>query len=38
MNLKIGGMTCLNCVRHVREALQEVPGVEYAEVLGWNKK
>ncbi len=30
--LKIGGMTCQNCARHVREALQEVPGVEYAEV------
>jgi len=32
MTLKIGGMTCQNCARHVREALQEVPGVEYAEV------
>jgi len=30
--LKISGMTCQNCARHVREALQEVPGVEYAEV------
>jgi Cu+-exporting ATPase len=30
--LKIGGMTCQNCARHVREALQEVPGVAYAEV------
>lgn len=30
--LKIGGMTCQNCVRHVREALQEVPGVKSAEV------
>ncbi len=30
--LKIGGMTCANCARHVREALQEVPGVQYAEV------
>jgi Cu+-exporting ATPase len=30
--LKIGGMSCQNCARHVREALQEVPGVEYAEV------
>jgi Cu+-exporting ATPase len=30
--LKITGMTCQNCARHVREALQEVPGVEYAEV------
>jgi Cu+-exporting ATPase len=30
--LKIGGMTCQNCARHVKEALEEVPGVEYAEV------
>jgi len=30
--LKIEGMTCQNCARHVREALQEVPGVAYAEV------
>jgi Cu+-exporting ATPase len=36
--LKIEGMSCQNCARHVREALQEVPGVEYAEVdldAGW---
>jgi Cu+-exporting ATPase len=30
--LKIGGMSCQNCARHVREALQGVPGVDYAEV------
>jgi len=30
--LRIDGMTCQNCARHVREALQQVPGVEYAEV------
>jgi len=30
--LKIGGMTCQNCARLVREALQLVTGVEYAEV------
>jgi Cu+-exporting ATPase len=30
--LKIEGMSCQNCARHVREALQDVPGVEYAEV------
>jgi Cu+-exporting ATPase len=30
--LKIGGMTCQNCARHVRDALQELPGVQYAEV------
>jgi P-type Cu+ transporter len=31
-NLKITGMTCQNCARHVREALQSVPGVDFAEV------
>lgn len=25
--LQIDGMTCENCVRHVREALEKVPGV-----------
>ena len=30
--LKIGGMTCQNCVRHVREALQKAPGVRSTEV------
>jgi len=30
--LKIDGMSCQNCARHVREALQALPGVEYAEV------
>lgn len=30
--LKIDGMTCQNCARHVREALQKVAGVESAEV------
>jgi Cu+-exporting ATPase len=30
--LKIDGMSCQNCARHVREALQGVPGVAYAEV------
>jgi len=30
--LKINGMTCQNCARHVREALQKVPGVTSAEV------
>jgi len=36
--LKIEGMSCQNCARHVREALQAVAGVEYAEVdldAGW---
>jgi copper chaperone CopZ len=30
--LKIDGMTCQNCARHVREALHKVAGVESAEV------
>jgi len=30
--LKIGGMTCQNCARHVREALQKVPGVKSLDV------
>ncbi|MDD2533590.1 MAG: heavy-metal-associated domain-containing protein [Eubacteriales bacterium] len=25
--LKVGGMTCQHCVKHVTEALQELPGV-----------
>lgn len=30
--LKVTGMTCQNCVRHVTEALLRVPGVRIAEV------
>ena len=30
--LSVEGMTCANCVRHVREALQGVEGVHQAEV------
>jgi mercuric reductase len=30
--LKIKGMSCQNCARHVREALQNAPGVHHAEV------
>lgn len=30
--LKIEGMSCNNCVRHVTEALQKVGGVEKVEV------
>jgi Cu+-exporting ATPase len=30
--LRIEGMTCGNCARHVAEALQAVPGVQYANV------
>jgi copper chaperone CopZ len=31
-DLAVGGMTCQNCVRHVIEALQQVPGVADVEV------
>ena len=31
-NLIIHGMTCANCVRHVKEALLDVPGVVSADV------
>jgi copper chaperone CopZ len=31
-NLKIDGMTCQNCVRHVREAIQGVEGVMEVDV------
>lgn len=30
--LRVTGMTCKNCVRHVGEALRQVPGVTAAEV------
>jgi copper chaperone len=30
--LKINGMTCEMCVRHVTQALQNVPGVVQADV------
>lgn len=30
--LKVEGMSCQNCVRHVREALEQVDGVQSAEV------
>jgi copper chaperone CopZ len=30
--LRIGGMTCANCQRHVGEALRGVPGVASASV------
>ncbi|MCL2150675.1 MAG: heavy-metal-associated domain-containing protein [Coriobacteriia bacterium] len=32
MTLKIDGMTCDNCVKHVREALESLPTVQKAEV------
>lgn len=31
-NLKVTGMTCMHCVGAVKKALQQVPGVEAAEV------
>lgn len=30
--LEINGMTCDNCVRHVRQALEGVSGVDKAEI------
>jgi copper chaperone len=32
VRLQVGGMECENCVRHVREALLAVDGVESVEV------
>ncbi|NDF67572.1 MAG: copper-binding protein [Actinobacteria bacterium] len=32
IDLKISGMTCQNCVRHVKEAISEVSGVKSVEV------
>src|SRR5687767_5523816 len=31
-DLVVHGMTCSNCVRHVTEAIQDVPGVSHAAV------
>jgi copper chaperone len=30
--LKVEGMTCGGCVRHVKQSLEAVPGVRHAEV------
>ena len=30
--LKVGGMTCMHCVGAIKKALEQVPGVEAAEV------
>lgn len=35
VNLRIEGMTCEGCARHVQKALSGVPGVESAEVGDW---
>ena len=32
VTLKVDGMTCANCVRHVGDALRGVPGVHRADV------
>ncbi len=32
LRLGVGGMTCQHCVRHVTEALTEIPGVEAVQV------
>jgi len=32
IDLGVGGMTCDDCVVHVTEALESVPGVEHARV------
>ncbi len=32
IDLGVGGMTCDDCVVHVTEALESVPGVEHAQV------
>jgi copper chaperone len=31
-SLKVTGMTCGNCVRHVKEAIESVPGVTHVQV------
>jgi len=37
-DFSIGGMTCNNCARHVREAIQTVPGVHDANVTLENRR
>ena len=32
LDVKISGMTCQNCVRHVKEAISEVSGVKSVDV------
>ena len=31
-NLKVTGMSCGNCVKHVKEAIESVPGVNNVQV------
>jgi mercuric reductase len=33
--LRVEGMTCEGCARHVTEALKKVPGVDQAQVASW---
>lgn len=33
--LRVEGMTCDGCARHVTEALKSVPGIEEAQVGNW---
>lgn len=35
IQLRIEGMTCDSCARHVRQALEQVPGVRRVDVPGW---
>ncbi len=35
ITLRVEGMTCDGCARHVTEALKAVPGVEEAQVASW---
>lgn len=32
VDLKLQGMTCLDCARHIEKALKQVPGVRQAKV------
>ncbi len=35
LTLRVEGMTCDGCARHVTEALKSVPGVEEVTVSSW---
>ena len=35
ITLRVGGMTCAHCGQHVVAALEDLPGVERAEVSDW---
>jgi copper chaperone CopZ len=37
LTLRIEGMTCDGCARHVTQALKGVPGVETVEVGDWRE-